>query len=131
MIVLTKFRVIVAVALFGCFGASAAVAAVNWTVTGTGEPTTIDSANCVSNSCPTLRDAINSAASGDTILFDLGLDGQAITLTMYTNCLLCHPVRPLSFLFSAQPNADDRCRNRHDARRDHRTRWDAAEFASG
>jgi hypothetical protein len=60
-------------------------AASTWTVTGTGEPASIGSASCPGNNCPTLRDAINSAASGDTIVFASTLDGQTITLTLYSN----------------------------------------------
>src|SRR5437868_12567243 len=43
----------------------------------------ITSASCTA-SC-TLRDAFNSAASGDTIRFAPTLDGQAITLTLFSN----------------------------------------------
>ncbi len=44
---------------------SPAYAATNWTVTTTGDTAT----SCAGTSCPTLRDAINAAASGDTIVF--------------------------------------------------------------
>lgn len=37
--------------------------------------------------CDTLRDAINHAADGDTIVFGAALDGQTISLTRFTNCL--------------------------------------------
>lgn len=59
------------------------------TVTGSGEPAAIDSANCPGDQCPTLRDAINKAASGDTIRFAPALDGQTIALTLYGNPLGC------------------------------------------
>ncbi|MBU6199933.1 MAG: hypothetical protein KGP08_09790 [Xanthomonadaceae bacterium] len=63
--------------------------ATTWIVTGTGEPATIASATCdLSNNCPTLRDAINSAAlSGDTIQFSTAIDGQTILLSLYGNDL--------------------------------------------
>ncbi|MBS0571114.1 MAG: hypothetical protein JSS28_10930 [Proteobacteria bacterium] len=63
-----------------------AQAAAIWTVTQTGEPATLGSASCTVASC-TLRDAINSASSGDTIMFARNLDGATIALTLYTNCL--------------------------------------------
>jgi hypothetical protein len=37
--------------------------------------------------CDTLRDAINHAADGDTIVFGAALNGQTIPLTRFTNCL--------------------------------------------
>ena len=51
-----------------------------------GEPASGDvtSANCVASAC-TLRDAINSARSGDTIRFAPALDGMTITLTLFSN----------------------------------------------
>ncbi len=59
-----------------------------WTVTGTGEPASISSAACdVSNNCPTLRDAINSAVSGDTIQFSNAIDGSTIVLSQYSDDL--------------------------------------------
>lgn len=58
---------------------------VTWTVTGVGEPSTIGSANCVGTSCATLRDAINTAASGDTVTFDPAINGKTILLTLSSN----------------------------------------------
>ncbi|MDR3388878.1 MAG: choice-of-anchor Q domain-containing protein [Rudaea sp.] len=55
------------------------------TVTGTGEPASITSANCPNNQCPTLRDAVNFALPGDTIQFAPALDGQTITLSLYSH----------------------------------------------
>src|SRR4051812_34335639 len=55
------------------------------TVTGLGEPGSISSANCPANSCATLRDAVNAAASGDTIAFANALDGKSILLTLSSN----------------------------------------------
>ncbi|MHB8448475.1 MAG: hypothetical protein ACYC9P_11190, partial [Rudaea sp.] len=49
--------------------------AATWTVTGAGEASSLGSVNCTANNCPTLRDAVNSAASGDTIVFASALDG--------------------------------------------------------
>jgi hypothetical protein len=65
---------------------SVAQAATTWTVNQAGEPAALDSASCTAVSC-TLRDAINSASSGDTIKFASNLDGATISLTMYSNCL--------------------------------------------
>ncbi|HST26920.1 MAG TPA: hypothetical protein VLK26_00960 [Rudaea sp.] len=59
--------------------------ATTWTVTGTGEPATITSTNCSGTSCPTLRDAFNSAGNGDTIQFDSSIDGGTILLSQYSN----------------------------------------------
>ena len=39
----------------------------------------------MSFNCPTLRDAINTAVSGDTIQFDPGIDGGTIALSQYSN----------------------------------------------
>ncbi len=66
-----------------------AAQAASWTVTGLGEPALPDSAQCNASAatCPTLRDAINRAAHGDTITFDPGLDGQTITLTLAGNAI--------------------------------------------
>jgi len=62
--------------------------ATTFTVTSTTEPATLASASCdASNHCPTLRDAINKAASGDTIVFAPALDGQTITLNLFANDL--------------------------------------------
>ena len=55
------------------------------TVTGIGEPATIVSASCPANSCPTLRDAFNTAASGDTITFSNAINGKTILLTFASN----------------------------------------------
>jgi hypothetical protein len=71
-------------------------ASVTWMVAGTDEPASIDSTNCTANSCPTLRDAINSAASGDVIVFDNALDGQTIVLTMASNNLGCQTAGPMN-----------------------------------
>lgn len=60
-------------------------AATTWVVTGNGEPGTIGSTECTSVACPTLRDAINSAASGDTIEFSSTLNNQTIALSLYSN----------------------------------------------
>ncbi len=57
------------------------------TVTSNGESAALDTDDCSGTSCPTLRAAINHAASGDTIVFAPSLDGATITLTRYTNCL--------------------------------------------
>lgn len=56
-----------------------------WTVSGTGEPATITSAACTGNSCPTLRDAFNSAHAGDTITFANAINGATIALTLSSN----------------------------------------------
>src|SRR5690606_26749825 len=62
--------------------------AANLLVTGTGEPATIATNDCVGTQCATLRGAINAAVSGDTIVFDPGaLDGQTIFLTLFSNPL--------------------------------------------
>lgn len=58
---------------------------VTWSVTAIGEPSTIGSTNCAGTSCPTLRDAINTAASGDTITFDPAINRQTILLTLSSN----------------------------------------------
>jgi hypothetical protein len=52
-------------------------------------PATLASAACDAgaHTCPTLRDAINTALSGDTIVFDPALDNTTILLARYTNCL--------------------------------------------
>ena len=71
-----------------------AQAATTWTVTGADEASSLDSATCSANDCPTLRDAVNSAASGDTIVFATALDGQTITLTLFSNNLGCFTVGP-------------------------------------
>ncbi len=78
---LVRFVVLAAIV----FAASPAHAATTWTVTGAGEASSLGSTNCTTNSCPTLRDAVNSAASGDTIVFANALDGQTITLTLSSN----------------------------------------------
>jgi hypothetical protein len=60
--------------------------ATTWTVTGTGEPATLNSAACdVSHDCPTLRDAFNSAGNGDTITFASAINGSTIALTLSSN----------------------------------------------
>jgi hypothetical protein len=61
------------------------VAAKTLTVTGVGEPATISSASCPANICPTLRDAINAAASGDTIMFGNAINGKTILLSLSSN----------------------------------------------
>ncbi len=58
---------------------------VTWTVASVGEPSTIGSTNCVGTSCSTLRDAINIAASGDTVTFDPAINGKTILLTLSSN----------------------------------------------
>ncbi len=62
-----------------------------WTVSGNGEPATLASAACDygAHTCPTLRDAINTALSGDTIVFDAALDNATISLTLYSNLMGC------------------------------------------
>lgn len=62
-----------------------------WVVTGNGEPATLTSAACNAgtHTCPTLRDAINTAISGDTIQFDPALDNATINLTLYSNPMGC------------------------------------------
>ncbi len=62
-----------------------------WIVTGNGEPATLTSAACNAgtHTCPTLRDAINTAISGDTIQFDPALDNATINLTLYSNAMGC------------------------------------------
>ena len=71
-----------------------AQAATTWTVTGTDEAASLSSAACSANNCPTLRDAVNSAASGDTVVFAPALDGQTITLTLFSNNLGCFTIGP-------------------------------------
>lgn len=66
--------------------------ATTWTVTGTSEPATIISTACDnSNNCPTLRDAINTAVSGDTIRFASTIDGQTIKLSLFSDDLGTSP----------------------------------------
>jgi len=62
-----------------------------WTVTGNGEPATLGSATCNAgtHTCPTLRDAINTAISGDTVIFAAALDNATISLTLYSNLMGC------------------------------------------
>lgn len=75
--------------------------AATWTVTGTGEPATIDSAVCdVSNNCPTLRDAINIAHSGDIIRFSSAIDGGTILLSQYSNGQTGTEFGPSAFFIS-------------------------------
>ncbi len=64
--------------------------ATTWVVDTLGEPASGDvfSANCVATAC-TLRDAINSSITGDTIRFAPALDGTTITLTLFRNDLGC------------------------------------------
>ncbi len=92
-IVLRSF-VILGVLAGTAFAALPAQAAATWTVTGAGEAASVDSAACAGNDCPTLRDAVNSAASGDTIVFASALDGQTITLTQFSNNLGCLTTSP-------------------------------------
>ena len=67
---------------------ASAAHATTWTVGTAAEPATLASASCdASHNCPTLRDAINKAASGDTIVFARALDGQTITLNLFNNDL--------------------------------------------
>lgn len=78
-----------------------AFAAATWIVTGTGEPATIDSAVCdVSNTCPTLRDAINNAHSGDIIRFSSAIDGGTILLSQYSNGQTGTEFGPSAFFIS-------------------------------
>lgn len=65
--------------------------ATTWIVTGIGEPADIGSTNCTSGNdqCPTLRDAINTAATGDTIRFSSSIDGQTIAPAFYSNAMGC------------------------------------------
>ena len=63
----------------------AAASAKTLTVNGLGEPASIGSANCPANNCPTLRDAFNAAASGDTITFANALNGKTIVLSLFSN----------------------------------------------
>ena len=62
-----------------------------WTVSGNGEPATLASAACDAgaHTCPTLRDAINTALSGDSIVFDASLDNATISLALYSNPTGC------------------------------------------
>ena len=76
---LNLFVVVCSYAVAGAAGAK------TLTVTGLGEPGSISSANCPSNSCPTLRDAVNAAVSGDTIAFASALNGKSIVLTLSSN----------------------------------------------
>ena len=61
-------------------------AATMWTVNAIGEPAGGLGSSVCAATC-TLRDAINAAQSGDTIMFAPVLDGQTIRLSLYTNCL--------------------------------------------
>jgi len=65
--------------------------AATWIVTGIAEPATLASAACDTgaHTCPTLRDAVNSAATGDTIVFDASADGATINLTLFSNLPGC------------------------------------------
>jgi hypothetical protein len=67
------------------FALAGAAGAKTLTVTGSGEPATIGSASCPANTCPTLRDAVNAAVSGDTITFAGALNGSTIALTLASN----------------------------------------------
>ena len=74
--------------------AGAAAQAATLTVTTAGEiadTEPLSRAQCSpaagDRNCDTLRDAINHAADGDTIVFGAALDGQTISLTRFTNCL--------------------------------------------
>lgn len=82
---LRTLRFVLSFAMLAGF-VSLAYSATTWTVDQTGEPAALDSAGCTVSAC-TLRDAINSAQSGDTIKFASTLDGATISLTLYTNCL--------------------------------------------
>jgi hypothetical protein len=65
--------------------------ATTWIVTGSGEPASVSSTNCTNGNdqCPTLRDAINTAATGDTIRFSSAIDGQTIALALFSNAMGC------------------------------------------
>ena len=74
--------------------AGAATQAATLTVTTAGEiadTEPLSRAQCSpaagDRNCDTLRDAINHAADGDTIVFGAALNGQTIPLTRFTNCL--------------------------------------------
>lgn len=74
-----------------CTANIASATASTWTVTGNAEAATLASAACdyAAHTCPTLRDAINTAFSGDTIVFDPALDNATINLTLYSNLMGC------------------------------------------
>jgi hypothetical protein len=77
-----KYTSILALAACALAAGAAHASGTTWLVTGPGEPATIGSQNCTGTSCPTLRDAINSAGSGDTIAFASALDGATIRLSL-------------------------------------------------
>jgi hypothetical protein len=52
------------------------------------------------HNCPTLRDAFNSAASGDTIQFAPAIDGQTITLTLFSNAMTDTEFGPSAFFLT-------------------------------
>jgi hypothetical protein len=69
---------------------------------GASDPLDKNTCNAANSQCPTLREAITAAKSGDRIMFAPALDGQTITLTRYTDCLTpaqakgttCLPLNP-------------------------------------
>lgn len=63
--------------------AATASHAATLTVTTSDEAASLDSRECNGAACVTLRDAINVAAPGDTIVFAPSLDGQTIALTLH------------------------------------------------
>ncbi|HET7065108.1 MAG TPA: hypothetical protein VFI49_12610 [Rudaea sp.] len=75
-------------------------AATTWTVTSAGEPALITSASCAVT-C-TLRDAINAAASGDTIRFAPALDGATIALSLYSKPAAGQQVGASAFFVSGK-----------------------------
>ncbi|HEY0178695.1 MAG TPA: hypothetical protein VGC30_03555, partial [Dokdonella sp.] len=85
-------RSIAAACCWAALAVAAPATAATLVVTGTGEPVALDADACVTGSdgdstCATLREAINHAASGDVVRFDRALDGAAIELSLYTNCV--------------------------------------------
>jgi len=94
-----RWRAIALTAAFASCGLAQAMAAPpvpnggnnTWTVTSNAEAATLASAACnaAAHTCPTLRDAINGAISGDTIVFDAALDNATIGLTLYSNLQGC------------------------------------------
>jgi hypothetical protein len=71
------------------------------TVTGIGEPASINSATCDVNwHCSTLRDAMNNTASGDSIEFSNVIDGQTIVLEYCTNAATGSEFGPSAFFIT-------------------------------
>lgn len=59
--------------------------AATWTVMTAAEAPALDTRDCVASRCQTLRGAINATTYDDTIVFDPGIDGQTITLSLYSD----------------------------------------------